>query len=118
MREFLIITGVLVLLIAAAAGVIYALGGSFGLNLKDSISLAILMIVCGLPGVMCLRIAIAPEGREKNPRERMGNFIRGVGLLVVTVAGAIPVFSTVAASSVLTWAIGAGMALYFISLLF
>lgn len=112
------IMGVLGLLIAAAGGIIYALGGSFGLNLKDSMGLAVLMVVCGLPGVMCLRIAVSPEGREKNPRERTGNFIRGIGLLVMSVCGAIPVFSTVAASSVLAWGVGGGLALYIISLFF
>lgn len=118
MREFLTITGIIVLLIAAATGIVYALGGSFGLNLRDSMSLSILMVVCGLPGVVCLHIAVSPKDRGKIPRERIGNFIRGVGLLVVTIAGSIPMFSTVAASAVLSWAIGAGMALYFISLIF
>lgn len=115
MREFLVIIAMLVLLVSVATGVVYALGGSFGLDLQRSFALAALAVCFAFPGVMCLRIAASRDDRMSR-RERIGNFIRGIGFMVMAVGAAIPVFTTVAAPAVFAWAIGIGFALYFISL--
>ena len=104
------------LLILGAGVVVYALGGWSGLGLKKSIALGGLALL-GAFGALCLKLAVWPDEGETR-KARIGLFIRGVGILAMTIAGAIPAFATMANYSVLAWPFGAGMALYFISLFF
>ena len=104
------------LLILGAGVVVYALGGWSGLGLKKSIALGGLALL-GAFGALCLKLAVWPdEGATR--KVRIGYFIRGVGILAMATAGAIPAFTTVANYSVLAWLFGVGMALYFFSIFF
>jgi hypothetical protein len=117
MREFLVFTAILGLVIAVTTGVVYALGGSFGLNLSESWSLAILLVVLVVPGAVCIRLFVIPDPHTTR-KARFGNLMRGIGMLVMAIGAALPIFTMAVPSSARTGALVSGFALYIISLFF
>jgi hypothetical protein len=117
MREvaiFLIVFGVLVALLA---GIIWLLGGQFGLRFVDAWYLALIALVFLFPGVMNVHHIASPRSPEAGPL-RLLALIRGVGMLFASSSCMVPMFTKGVPRSAVLWGAAIGMLMNFGTMLF